>query len=74
MCIDGKGEVKAVMLQGNIKDLNAKIWKEKNSAAVANGMNNFILSKKAEFINTILCAAWVSNFIVKIHKRTIVVH
>ncbi len=71
MCVDGKGEVKAVMLQGNIKDLNAKIWKEKSSALVANGMNNFILSK---FINTILCAAWVSNFIVKIHKRTIGVH
>ncbi len=60
-CVDGKEEVKAVMLQGNIKDLNAKIWKEISSASVANGMNNLILSKKAEFINTIFCAAWVTT-------------
>ncbi len=32
-----------------------------NIASVANGMNNLILSKKAEFINAIFCAAWVTT-------------
>lgn len=48
-CINGKREVKAVILLGNIKDLNDKIWKKKKKKFITHGMNNFVLSKKAVY-------------------------